>query len=61
MWDHKQALNTYDKALIIAEIRTRYTQLAKVALLISPSTDSIQQEDVNAWTMSNCINDDPAF
>lgn len=61
MWDHKQALNTYDKALIMAEIRTRYTQLAKVALLISPSTDSIQQEDVNAWTMSNCINDDPAF
>lgn len=61
MWDCKQALNTYDKALILAELRTRYTQLAKVALLISPNTDSIQQEDVDAWTMSNCISDDPVF
>lgn len=61
MWDRKEALDTYDKALILAEIRTRYTQLSKVTLLISPNTDSIQQEDVDAWTMSNCISDDQVF
>lgn len=60
MWDHKQVLNTYDKALIIAEVRSRYS-LANVSLLISPTIDSIQQGDVDAWTMANYISDDTVF
>ena len=61
IWDRERALSIYDRALIFAELRTRYAQLAKVALLISPTTDSIQQGDVDAWIMANCISDDPLF
>ena len=61
MWSSKQDLNTFDKALILAEIRSRYSHMANVALLISPTIDSIHQEDLDAWTMANCIGDDSVF
>lgn len=61
IWDRKRALSIYDKALIIAEVRSRYSQLANVELLITPTNDIIQQGDVDAWTASNCISDDTLF
>jgi hypothetical protein len=61
IWDRERALSIYDKAFIIAEVRARYSHMANVALLISPTTDSIQQGDVDAWTMANRISDDPVF